>query len=1096
MHFRDSSTRLGLRALWFTGAALALAACNNGGGHHAAVVSDAFEGARVITPATAADDLFDPSINGSRAEGKVGDVVMANSRIKVIIQAPGRDEGVGPQGGTIIDADIRRPAGEEGMDSLAEITPMFQIGMTALTDEVQIVQDGGATGTSVVVARGPGGLLDVLDFPGLLNTVFEQLGGLGGIVRAIIEGGFGQFFPRPDITTRVETRYELPPDAAYVKITTTVLNDGTSTLVTPPGDLIDAGGDLEWFIPSVEGGLGSELGFGEPVVPSLAGLGLPLGIGVIDWIGYFGDRVSYGYMPPRDGTTGLPDAIIISAVGIGGMVLGSSNVGDIFFPNLDTSPYLRVAPGGNASYTRYFVVGDGTVDSIARTVWEIQNVPTGTVRGRVTAAGSSAPLAGVRITALKDGDLTKPINQFRTGADGTYEGTLPPGSYGLIAAQAFDFGDDNRPSLLTPVMISVEADGAGAGAKATTQDLVLGQTGTLRVEIRDVTGGGSAPLPGKVTVVGLDPTPRTKALMDVSDDPLTNGIAQVYFLTGEDRTVDIEPGEYEIVVSHGPEYDLVQQRMTIGAGDNGTLRANLTRVVDTTGFISGEFHVHSAGSPDSPVANDDRVRNFVADDVELMVPTEHDNVVDFDPVITRLGLRNRMAQIVGLEITPLAYGHYNVWPITVREEGSRTGGAITHTSFKDLPVEVAGADPSLSAFEDGATPAQIFEAGEKTYPGTQVLMVNHARSASLGYFDAVQIDWRAIDTPAETRVDPRVLRMAPNADLFVRGSFTAMEIMNNTSLASFSELFNDWLALTHLGERISGTAVSDTHVEVKDVAGWGRTYVPVAVEDPAAINAMGSTERAAFNEAFAQAINAQRTTCSLGLFVTAELQDDDAAPSAGAVATMGETLTTATPGGFDGTAELRIRVQSPPWLTYDRIEVFVNTPGRSNPAGDLDPPDPAALNPEITLNLDGPPGAGFSRVMTPVAGSFRYETNVTVPITVTRDAFVIVVARGTPGRSRTLFPVVPQASFPDEATLDDFLVDEAPGAPHAVGFTNPIFLDADGNGRYDADGVSGVLPPLAGARKDVPAVWRLRSIAAMTGAAQEQALRDFLVRGE
>ena len=126
MHFRDSSTRLGLRALWFTGAALALAACNNGGGHHAAVVSDAFEGARVITPATAADDLFDPSINGSRAEGKVGDVVMANSRIKVIIQAPGRDEGVGPQGGTIIDADIRRPAGEEGMDSLAEITPMFR----------------------------------------------------------------------------------------------------------------------------------------------------------------------------------------------------------------------------------------------------------------------------------------------------------------------------------------------------------------------------------------------------------------------------------------------------------------------------------------------------------------------------------------------------------------------------------------------------------------------------------------------------------------------------------------------------------------------------------------------------------------------------------------------------------------------------------------------------------------------------------------------------------------------------------------------------------------------------------------------------------
>jgi len=94
-----------------------LAACSGGGDGVGSEDARSFLGARIITAQTASQDLFDPSLEGSQATGRVGDIVMANSRVKLIIQAPGRDVGLGPHGGTIIDAGLAIEIGQEALET-------------------------------------------------------------------------------------------------------------------------------------------------------------------------------------------------------------------------------------------------------------------------------------------------------------------------------------------------------------------------------------------------------------------------------------------------------------------------------------------------------------------------------------------------------------------------------------------------------------------------------------------------------------------------------------------------------------------------------------------------------------------------------------------------------------------------------------------------------------------------------------------------------------------------------------------------------------------------------------------------------------------
>ena len=48
-------------------------------------------------------------VGGERALGDIGDYVLENERIRVVVQGPGYSRGFGVYGGSLIDADRRRP---------------------------------------------------------------------------------------------------------------------------------------------------------------------------------------------------------------------------------------------------------------------------------------------------------------------------------------------------------------------------------------------------------------------------------------------------------------------------------------------------------------------------------------------------------------------------------------------------------------------------------------------------------------------------------------------------------------------------------------------------------------------------------------------------------------------------------------------------------------------------------------------------------------------------------------------------------------------------------------------------------------------------
>jgi hypothetical protein len=91
-----------------------------------------------------------------------------------------------------------------------------------------------------------------------------------------------------------------------------------------------------------------------------------------------------------------------------------------------------------------------------------------------------------------------------------------------------------------------------------------------------------------------------------------------------------------------------------------------------------------------------------------------------------------------------------------------------------------------------------------------------------------------------------------------------------------------------------------------------------------------------------------------------------------------------------------------------------------------------------------------------VQGGSRTDITATLTLDeITEDTWVVAVARGTDGVSEPLFPVLPEslASSTNStlADLTDGNLGES-GTP-AFAFTNPLFIDVDGDG-WTAPGVA------------------------------------------
>jgi hypothetical protein len=975
-----------------------------------------FARARVIT-------LPGELIEGPLARGRLGDVLMVNDRIQVVIQQPGRVMfGIGAYGGNIIDADLNRIEGER--DNFEEWAPGINIENTANHTSVVVLNDGTNGMPAVVRATGPDDLLDLVN----PSTVVAD---------------FGFMFPVDaddrDLPVEVQTDYVLEAGKPWVRVETTLTDLGGTALPIFFTDYLGGSGQVEMFQTGY--------GFGEPLVtnPCAAAGFAPCTAGSCDlcsliaWSGEDGAAgVSYGYIHAENNSTSF------STSGVAVPILGQTAV--LVLLGVGT-PNFTVPALGSLTITRYFAVGDGSVGAISdirNTIRGVTNL--GTLTGKVTADGkplADADVAVIGSTASGPGTSRNVVDHFRTGADGTYRGTLPAGTYTVRANRdGHTFG---TPDPATVVI--------AAGA-TTTQKFVLPAAGRLRVTVTDE---GGAPIPAKVQLVGFDPSPdplSTQSIFGVvnnttgvfgeqREDGLAYGIALVAFAdrTGDTGEVDAEPGTYQVAVSHGPRYSAATAPVTITAGATTTVPVQLARVIATPDVVSGDFHVHSIDSPDSEVSREERVATMLAEGMDFFTPSDHDFRADFTPTIAAMGVSDLIATAPGVEITTFDYGHFNSWPVTV-DPLVFDGGGIDWGRAGVPPGEDF---PSFGNY--GLSPAEIF-AEAHADPRMNLVQINHVAS----FFGAGGLD---IDTaeggigPPTSHASAASRRLDPGVSNFFDDGFDALEVWIGTdgrsgNLNTFLGLnMGDWFNLLNQGILRTGVATSDTH-QRRTTQINARTYMASDVTDPGLL--------AAEAEDLAAAVVGGKAIGTNAPFVTVTAEATSTGQTAGLGLGDATMLSTS-----DGKVDVTVTVRSPLWAEFDEIEFYVNNAPQAYDH------DASALTRDRYRVIPD-----FSRVkdthftvtemddFPAIPGARHLETSYTLNLTgLVDDSWIVVVVRGNDGVSRPLFPFLPnslqQAGNTTLANLTDGNLNEQ--GVLALAFTNPLYVDADNDSMWTPPGV-------------------------------------------
>lgn len=971
--------------------------------------------ARVRKITNAADLLTGPI-----ADGQIGDYRMENAVARFIVQDVGKRDlnSIGQYGGNLIDAEL---VGNEGKENFFEVQPGINIETVINAQTVQILNDGQNGLPAQLRTCGPDDTMDIVN-------------------ASSVAGQVGAIFPlhADDVDYNVEgcTVYTLEPDETTVKLETTLFNlDGVQRGFYV-GDYINGMGELEqWTDP---------YGIGEIITG---------GLNVMSFIG-FGEAqgVDYAFTGIPVPGSPSPQSTFFTQVGVSYVLASHSVVLVLFFGNTPTgAPTFLVPANGSKAFVRYFGVGDGSGGNAIDLANEVKAVASGTLSGCVTSGGN--PLPGARVSVgTKDGAGTKLIgvtSTWVTDAAGCYSGTVPTGTWGVVAAKE---GHPYEGGGAFPAVHTVTITNGGS----TVQDVALPDAGRLHVTVVDE---NSVAIPARVTVVGFDPSTETcgdanlcptiilaggfglpnsntGVFNDVAKDPVPFGVSRVEYTPASGVIdLDIEPGSYQVVVSRGTEYSAYSVPVTIGAGATTNVSAQIARVLDTPGFVSSDFHVHAINSPDSRISYTRRVKQFGGEGVENLVLTEHDAHHDLTSKIAADGFTPFVHTTVGEEITSFDYGHFNAYPVTV-DPSQPSGGSL------DFGAATPPA-PGQHFTQYGSytrSPAQIYTGattGSTSTPDT-VVQINHIDS----HFGPMRINTALVPPQSQlTNAQKLALRLDPAITNFFH-HFPALELWNSATRGGQTEFLAQRIGIwfNHLNQGLLTTMIADTdtHEYFNTNGGGARTWTASSTDAPAAIT----------DAEIGSAVKTGRAVSGQGIYVQARLL---AADGSGDVADFTKTGSTTVVSG-NGSVDLEIDIQAPTWAEYDRIEIYANA-ATTVAASNGGTPVLFGATPTLVLNK----GVDFTvATATPhpsVPSAQRQETTKTVSFTgLSEDTWFVVVVRGTDGVSRPMFPVFPSSLAKGSNTSLAQLLDGNLGESGtlALANTNALYADVDGTPGFQA----------------------------------------------
>ncbi len=980
--------------------------------------------AEQVNSGNAATRLF----GGTDADGGIGDWYISNGIVEAII------DDVGPQADLVgLVGPLAPPKASEAAFTGGSL---IDIGTNGANNDqlAQMFTVGGLSTSNFIL--------------------YDSIGATAGSTSATITAsgtllGFDSgATPVPPANLPSVTQYTVNDGDPYLTINTTVTNTHPTNPASGLGGIIDA---FIWvqrgivpFSPAPNRGFThSDLDFNNilasvELVPYSAGPGnVSPADGIMDPAnGTSAGEVSYGL---------LGDTLSIDQDGPGGSaptvttvntLIGVSSSLITAFGNF---PSGSLQPGGILSYTRRIYVGTrndvaSVTNPMITALAARQAYSTGTISGNVDASDTANVAASIIATRVAGGaipglPLNSPISQVRTDATGAFSGVvLPVGTYNI--------------EVRSPERDTVNVAGVVVAAAANTPVTIPPMTGlgSLDVSIfeRGIPGPGPNPLiPAKLVFKGIAPTPDPAfrrdfdafALpsmgppRDIHAESFAGGPAQgnfAYLATGT-GTLQLRPGRYEVYAARGPEYTVNKRKVRIKEGITKRLKLRLKRVVDTTDFISGDFHIHSGRSLDSSAPLRDRVASFAGEGVEVMVSTDHDYHVNYAPIIAGLGIGNLVTSIIGNEVTtstpnppafPDAIGHINAWPMTVQANERRDG------SIED---EFVAPNFLYSRLRD---------------QGAQVVQYNHVRAGvsgltSIGFFNnfGYDPDLPLTSPPNDLLLDDDVLGPGisgvSNPDGFRNLDFDVLEVGNGTDIPNYLATRRDWFSLLNQADFgtipfIPATGVSDSHRITLESAGYFRSYVGRSGDNPATLNPT----------LFNTNIKAGVVMATTGPFIEFSVEE-----SGGSRAGIGQTIAPSNPN-----VTLSIRVQATNWIPVEEVRVYAN--------GFLAMTFDGTTTPAVSPGPAKPRSQSRGRVV-------RFDAQI--PLALAVDTWFVVEA----GAKLSPLPTPP-------AFASMIVPDLVP-----LGFTNPIFVDLAGDG-FDPPGLP-VMASLTGA-EDLPAFARVRRL--------------------
>ena len=464
----------------------------------------------------------------------------------------------------------------------------------------------------------------------------------------------------------------------------------------------------------------------------------------------------------------------------------------------------------------------------------------------------------------------------------------------------------------------------------------------LHYHVTDQDGNG---IPVRLTFIadGLD-KPDLFPGVDASPNELAMRQNIIYTIDG-DGTITVPPGHYTVHASRGMEWSIASAEIVLEPGRTTRLDLQLTHEVDTTGWIGGDYHLHTltySGHGDSNMP--ERIISIVGEGLDFAVATDHNHNTDYDPIIREVGAETMLRAVVGNEVS-VPIGHFNIFPLSAED--------------RVFPTRLDNARILFSMARKAGNPYDI----------VPVIQVNHPR-------------WNGIDYFALGDLDPTT--GVSTSDRW-SDDFDCIEILNenvcwglydvdaepgfDTSSSRHWALM-DWYNLLNRGSRAAAVGNSDSHTVRSPYAGVPRNYTPSSTDDPGSIDPVEVAEAIKRGEVFT----------TTGPFVRMTVNGQP----------MGSTI-----DGSSGKVDVELVVDAARWIDVDRARLIFN----GNQVGEI-PIDPADSVRRLDTTMKLPVRQdGWLTVIVegddPMTPVFEPKERDVLPLAITNPVFVDFDGDGT-----------------------------------------------------------------------------------------------------